>query len=75
MVGGVVLMLTARLEYREDYLGAAQVLEQAESLLTEDARIPGTESFVPDLRELTAPKLRLLRQDRLQTLLRAQGLP
>lgn len=75
MIGGVVLMLVARLEYREDYLGAAEILEQAESLLTEDARIPGTDSYAPDLRELTAPKVRFVRQAKLQTLLRAQGLP
>ena len=73
MLGGVVLMLMARLEYREDYPGALQVLEQVEGML---ARESGQEvHLATELRDLTGSKSRLLRQARLQTLLRAQGLP
>ena len=76
MLGGVVLMRIARLEYREQYLEAAQVLEQVESQWHKDA--PESEKEIKlesELRELTGPKTRFQRQARIQALLRAQGLP
>jgi tetratricopeptide (TPR) repeat protein len=73
MLGGVVLMRVARLEYREDYLAAAQVLEQVEGLLVRDS---DTEAKIAtELRELTGPKIQFHRRAQLQILLRAQGLP
>lgn len=76
MLGGVVLMRIARLEYREQYLEAAQVLEQVETQWLRDTPESGKEiKLESELRDLTGPKTRFQRQARIQALLRAQGLP